>query len=218
MRVLLMTVAMAISATSYANASDITWSKPISETGKASDVITSGTIVGAVTAGRNTTVNGVKFVGRTPSKVTGQILFGPAPIKVDGAQNAFGQYGGAPATWDPGYRLLVAGGSYSEVPTSPIKVQISGLTIGHKYLLQIFEAFWNANFATSFVSGQNPSSALNLTGDARTGSSASSVPQFVTGTFVADSESTSISLNSTTGYVIFDAIQVRDMGAASAGK
>jgi len=122
-----------------------------------------------------------------------------------------------PAKWDPGYRLLVAGGAYSETP-SPTTIKISGLTVGHKYVVQIFEAFWNANFATVFVGGNNQSSALNLTGDARTGSSASSVPQYVTGTFVADSESASVSLTSSTGYVIFDAVQVRDLGAPSAGK
>jgi len=111
----------------------------------------------------------------------------------------------------------VAGGAYSETP-SPTTIKISGLTVGHKYVVQIFEAFWNANFATVFVGGNNQSSALNLTGDARTGSSASSVPQYVTGTFVADSESASVSLTSSTGYVIFDAVQVRDLGAPSAGK
>jgi len=86
----------------------------------------------------------------------------------------------------------------------------------HKYAVQIFECFWNTNFATVFVSGQNSSSALNLSGAAATGSAASGTPQYVTGTFVADSESASISLTSHTGYVIFDAMQVRDMGVPTA--
>jgi hypothetical protein len=221
MRVLLTIAAAAaisIGAASQASASDITWSKSADETGRPSDVLTSGTLVAAVTAGRSTTVNGVKFVGQSPSKTAGLINFGAAPIRVEAVQNSYGQYGGAPAKWDAGYRLLVSGGAYSEVPTSPMKIRISGLTAGKKYEVQIFEAFWNANFATVFVSGQNQSSALNLSGDAKTGSSASSTPQYVNGTFVADSESETISLTSTTGYVIFDAIQIRDMGAASAGK
>jgi hypothetical protein len=210
--------AISIGASAQASTSDITWSKSMDETGRPSDVLTSGTLVVAVTAGRSTTVNGVKFAGQSPSKTASRINFGTAPITVDGVQNPFGQYGGAPAKWDAGYRLLVSGGAYSEVPTSPMKIRITGLTAGKKYVVQIFESFWNANFATAFVSGQNQSSALNLSGDARTGSSASSTPQYVTGTFVADSESESITLTSTTGYVIFDASQVRDVSAANAGK
>jgi hypothetical protein len=43
------------------------------------------------------------------------------------------------------------------------------------------------------------------------------VAQYANGTFIADSGSQTISLTSSAGYVIFDAIQVRDMGAASPG-
>lgn len=156
-------------------------------------------------------------MGQTPSKTAGLIIFGAAPITVEAIQNAYGQYGAPPATWDAGYRSLVSGGAYSEFPTSPTKIQISGLTAGNKYVVQIFESFWNANFATAFVGGQNRSGAVNLSGDARPGAAASATPQYVTGTFVADSDTESVSLTSTTGYVIFDAMQVRDMGAASAG-
>lgn len=98
-----------------------------------------------------------------------------------------------------------------------MKIRISGLTTGHKYAVQIFEAFWDANFATAFVGWQNQSSAVNLSGPAKPGSAASDTAQYVTGTFIADSPSESISLTSTTGYMVFDAMQVRDMGAASEG-
>jgi hypothetical protein len=188
----------------------------VDETGRPSDVLTGGTLLAAVTAGRTTTVNGVKFAGQTPSKTASLILFGAAPITLKAVQNPFGQYGGPPAKWDAGYRLLVAGGAYSEYPTSPSEIQITGLSVGHKYVVQIFECFWNTNFATVFVSGQNSSSALDLSGAAANGSAASGTPQYVTGTFVADSQSASISLTSHTGYVIFDAMQVRDMGVPPA--
>jgi len=99
MRVLLMvaaTAVIAIGATLHANASDITWSKTVDESGKATDVVTGGTLVGAVTAGRSTTVNGVKFVGQTSSKVVGQILFGSAPIQLDAIQNNYDHFGRRP--------------------------------------------------------------------------------------------------------------------------
>ena len=209
--------AITMGVASQASASDITWSKAVDETGRPTDVVTGGAFFAAVTAGGSTTVNGVKFVGQTQSKTAGLILFGSAPIKVEAVQNNYDQYGTAPAKWDPGYRLLVSGGAYSETP-SPMKIQISGLTVGKTYVVQIFEAFWNANYPTEFAGGQRQSSALNLSGDARPGSSASSTAQYVTGTFVADSESESISLTSSTAWMVFDAIQVRDMGVAIAGK
>jgi hypothetical protein len=169
--------AISMGAISQTSTSDNTWSATVDETGRPSDVLRGGNLVAAVTAGRSATVNGVKFVGQTPSKTDGLISFGNAPITVDAVQNSYGSYGGVPAKWDAGHPLLMAGGAYSEVPTSPMTIRITGLTVGKKYSVQILKAFWNANFATVFVSGQNQSSPLNLSGDARTGSSASSTPQ-----------------------------------------
>jgi outer membrane protein OmpA-like peptidoglycan-associated protein len=209
---------MMAAATSRASAADIAWATAVDETGRPPDLLTEGKFMAAVTAGRDTTVNGVRFVGQTPSKTASLIIFGTAPITVEAVQNHYGQYGTPPATWDAGYRSLVSGGAYSEFPTSPMKIQISGLTIGNKYAVQILETFWNANFATVFVGGQNQSSALNLSGGPRPGAAASSTAQYVTGTFTADSDRETISLTSTTGYVIFDAIQLRDMGAGNPNK
>jgi hypothetical protein len=209
---------LATGATHRASAATMTWATVADETGRPSDVLTGGTLFAAVTAGKSTTVNGVKFVGQTPSKIVGEIVFGSAPITVEAVQTSYDSYGSAPVKWDPGYRALVAGGAYSEFPSSLMKIQISGLTAGHKYVVEIFEAFWNTNFATVFVDGASQSSAVNLSGSAGQGSAASSTAQYVTGTFVADSDSESIALTSTTGYVIFDAMQVRDMGVPVAGK
>jgi outer membrane protein OmpA-like peptidoglycan-associated protein len=207
--------ALSICAASAASAADMTWTAAVDETGRPTDVLAGGTLTAAVTAGPNTTVSGVKFMGQTPSKTAGVIVFGNAPITVEAVQNPYGKYGAPPAAWDAGYRSLVSGGAYSEFPTSPMKIQIAGLTAGNKYSVQIFETFWNSNFATAFVGGKNPSSVLNLSGGPRPGATASATPQYVTGTFVADADRQSISLTSTTGYVIFAAIQVRDMGATA---
>lgn len=208
--------AVSLGATSRANASDITWATVADETERPTDVLTDGTLVGAVTAGKTVTVNGVKFVGQTPSKTAGLILFGAAPITVEAVMNNYDQYGAPPAKWDPGYRILVSGGAYSEVP-SPMKINISGLTVGKKYSVQIFEAFWNKNYPTAYTGGQNTSGALNGSGDASTGSVASSTAQYVTGTFVADAEKESISLTSPSTWMVFDAVQVRDLGVPPAG-
>ena len=219
MRILL-TIAVAgaisIGATPRASAADITWATCLDETGRPADVAAGGTLFAAVTAGPSATVNAVKFVGQSPSSNGGLITFGSAPIMVQAVQTPYGSYGAPPATWDAGYRSLVSGGAYYEYPSSAMTIQITGLTVGHKYVVQIFEAFWNTNFATVFVGGQNSSSAVNLSGAATTGAAASGTAQYVVGTFVADSNSEPISLTSTTGYVIFGAMQVRDMGAPSA--
>jgi hypothetical protein len=220
MRVLLAMAAAAvisIGASARASAADITWAACVDETGRPSDVLAGGTLIAAVTAGQSSTVNGVHFVGPSSSSTATVMVFGAAPITLETVQNPYGQYGAPPATWNAGYRSLVSGGAYSEYPTSPTKIQLTGLTVGDKYVVQIFEAFWNSNFATVFVGGQSSSGAVSLSGPATQGSAASGTAQYVVGTFIADSDHETISLTSTTGYVIFDAIQVRDMGAPSAG-
>ena len=220
MRVLLAiaaAVAISLGGSSRASAADITWAACVDETGRPSDVLAGGTLIAAVTAGRSTAVNRVNFAGPSASSTASVLKFGAAPITLEAVQNPYGQYGAPPAKWDSGYRSLVSGGAYSEYPTSPMKIQITGLTVGDKYVVQVFEAFWNSNFATVFVGGQSSSGAVNLSGPATQGSAASGTAQYVVGTFIADSDHETISLTSTTGYVIFDAIQVRDMGAPTAG-
>jgi hypothetical protein len=213
---ILLTIAVAgvisISATPRASAADITLGPCVNETGHPSDVLAGGTLFAAVTAGKSATVNKVKFAAESPSSNEGLITFGSAPIMVHGIQTPYESYGAPPATWDASYRALVSGGAYSEYPSGTTAIQITGLTAGHEYVVQIFEAFWNTNFATVFTGGQSSSCAVNLSGAAATGSAASGTAQYVVGTFVADSDTEPISLSTTTGYVIFDAMQVRDMG------
>jgi hypothetical protein len=70
--------AVSMGANSQASASEITWSTSVDETGRPSDVLTSGTLVAAVTAGRSSTVPGVKSVAQTSSNIASFINFGVA--------------------------------------------------------------------------------------------------------------------------------------------
>jgi hypothetical protein len=203
-------------AASPAAAADITWTAPMDETGSAADVVADGRLVGAVTAGPNTRVNGVKFIGQT-SAAGGSLQFAASPITVSNVSDNYAQYGAAPAGWDGGYRLLVGGGAFAQTPT-PTTITISGLAAGHRYEVQIFEAFWNSNWATTFTGGQKTSGAVNLAGPAVDGAAASATPQYVIGSFTADWDSQTIVLGSATGYEIFDAMQIRDLGVATEGR
>ncbi len=100
------------------------------------------------------------------------------------------------------------GGAFTFTPAM-MYINISGLNFGQKYSVQIFEAFWNANWATNFTGGSNTSENVNLTGQ-DVGAGVSSVPQYLTGTFTASLGGVeTISLGSPTEFEIFDAIRVR---------
>lgn len=111
--------AVANGATSSAGTADIVWTASADETGRPSDVLTAGTLIAAVAAGRSAIVNGVKFVGQSPSKTAGVIIFGAAPITVEAVQSSYDQYGTPPAKWDAGYRLLVSGGGRLRISYQP---------------------------------------------------------------------------------------------------
>ena len=120
-----------------------------------------------------------------------------------------------PAGWDAAYQTLVKGGAYNAVGT-PRTITLNGLTVGQDYSVQIFEAFWNYNWATAFSDGTDSSSPLNLAGLDPTGLGyptpgigTAAVPQYVLGSFTADATSETIYMTSPTPDVIFDALQVR---------
>ena len=198
-----------------ASAANIVWSAPVNATGNAGQIVTAGTAFAAVTSGPDTVVNGVSFVGSTGfDRATGTISFGAAPITVTGAQANDDHWGPvAPASWDAGYAALVRQAAYSQNggQSANMQILIDGLTLGSTYSVQLFEPFWDHNWATAFAGGSATSALVNLAGDAWPGLGAASLPQFVTGTFVANSASQAIRLTSPGGYVIFDAIQVRTL-------
>ncbi len=180
---------------SAAQAADITWATPVNATGNASDVITAGTLVAAHNTGPTTTLNGVTFT----SGFTGLITL----AGVDTITNAYS----SPTFSDPAYNALVGTGAYSS-SGSPFTINITGLTAGGHYEVQLFEPFWNNNWATAFTGGSSTSGLVNLSGP-NMGAGSSLVPQYVTGTFTADGSSQLITLSSPTSYVLLGAAQVR---------
>jgi hypothetical protein len=184
---------------SSAQAANIIWSTPTNDTGSANDVITSGTLFAANTTGPTTTLNGVTFTSGFA-----------APFTLTGVGTITNVYS-SPTLSDSNYNTLVGTGAYSASST-PFTIDISGLTVGHSYAVQLFEPFWNSNWATAFTGGSSTSGLVNLSGPDQ-GAGASSVPQYVIGTFTAGAATQQIALSSPTSYVLLAAGQVRDEGA-----
>lgn len=165
-------------------AAAISWQTPTNETGLASDISNVGTYFDSATAGSTAAVGGVTFNGETGFS-GGVLSFGASSnIHVSSVQSPYSGGFSAPATRDAGYKTLVAGGAFNRA-TSPEFVTPGGLSIGRTYTIQIFEAFWNGNWATAFSDGVHASGNVNLTGGDE-GAGASSVPAYVIGTFTAD--------------------------------
>lgn len=183
-----------------APAATIAWSAPVDASGNASDVITAGNLFAASTTGPTTTLNGVTFVSGFAGAIT---LAG-----VDTITSIFS----VPNFAGPDYNALVGTGAYS-LSTRPFSISINGLTSGNSYAVQLFAPFWDANWATAFTGGASTSGLVNLTG-INMGVGASTVPQFVTGTFVATGSSQLITLSSPTLYVLVAAAQVRELSGA----
>ena len=181
----------------------ITWLAPTNDTGNPSDVIKWGKVVETATAGSTVVLNGVTFDGLTSSP-PGTLTFGTSPLTVDGMGTVTGAYSN-PTFANADYNTLLSVGAYEASPFTAT-VSLNGLTAGQKYDVQLFEGFWNNNWATNFTAG-NTSGNVNLTGPNQ-GVGASSVPQNIIGSFTATGSSEVISLGSPTQYVIFDAAQV----------
>jgi hypothetical protein len=190
-----------------AHSAPITWEPVTNETGNVSDIFDYGTLVESATAGATEIVNGVTFEGQS-SFSDGVLTFGGgSQITVSGIAVGYAQYGMTDPTWNASYQGLVSGGAYAHASMpSGTQITLGGLTIGQGYYVQVLEAVWNNNWATTFTNGN--SAQLNLSG-ADENQGASLVPQYVDGYFVADATSETIDLSSSTMYVIFDAIQVR---------
>jgi hypothetical protein len=186
-------------------AASITWSTPVLETGIETDIITSGTFVDSASwRPDDQIVNGVTFNGRIGLS-SGNLSFGNgSQITVTNIQNTI-SVGNAP--WGTNYANLVSGGAYQY---STAAMNLGGLNVGQSYQVQVFEAFWNDYFPTSF-GGSDP---LDLGFGGHN-------PNYVVGTFTADAVTQAISLTSGRefgyGYVIFDAVQVRTASVPDSG-
>ena len=202
-----LSVGAALLTAGAAQAAPITWQAPVNETGNVSDILTTGSFVESATAGASTTVNGVLFSGETGTAANITSFGNGSHVTVTGLSTAdTTAYSTPTAGWNAGYQTLVGGGGFGN--PGAVTLTFGGLTPGLTYSLQLFEAFWNENWATNFTAGSSSSGNVNLSGPSE-GAGASTVPEYVLGSFVADGTSESLTLNSPTGVVVFDAAQLR---------
>ncbi len=220
---LLIPVLALASLPSAVQAATITWGAPTAETGSPSDISTTGTFFDSATWKMNdVTVNGVRFNGQGSwdsgssglGNGSGMHFGNGSKIEVVNLYNPSAAFGVAPNPWDPNYRALVGGGAYGLTPV-PVAILLGGLTVGRTYQVQVFEAFWNNNWATRFTGGAN-SVLLNLTGR-DVGAGETTIPDYAIGTFTADATSQIISLSSGTDAIIFNSIQVRSVSVPDVG-
>ena len=135
-----------------------------------------------------------------------------------GQDNASNVNGAAPGTQNNN-ALILRGGAYNaDTDSTAHPIQLSGLTAGHVYQLQLWTPYWNANYSTRFsdVAPTGPTflHALNESPSVNVGDTGNSVTsQYILGTFTADVGGLqSIYYYGDGGYGMFGAMQVRDLG------
>ena len=169
----------------------------------ATDVMTNGEFVAAVTNGTAGTVNGVTFTGWDSYNADGTYLitYGASPITMQWAGNRGDAGWGAPSSaygsfgYDNGTSttLLLTGGGEG---LSPNTITLSSLVAGRNYQVQIWAPTWNNTFDIS-VGG------VTL----RVGNPPGSLSQYIVGTFTANAASQTISCSG----VAPSAISLRDL-------
>lgn len=186
--------------TSGAQASTITWGAATAISGSA-DVSTAGTLDRAFNFGdvgiAGTNVNGVTFNPFAGDNVSPSITVGNTTVSaiggnsvVQGNTGAFGVPAYQFATLPSAYQNLLNSGVYDG--HGDLQLTLNGLTAGNTYLLQLFVNDSRQGYqARSEAVTDGPNTViLNY----NTGNIDGGLGQFVTGTFVADSTSKTISL------------------------
>jgi outer membrane autotransporter protein len=177
-----------------APAAPIVWAGPQNITGD-SDVFVGRIVTGAFNLGgpgiTGGTVNGTTFKPIVLSLTASSVTVGNFNLNSAPSAFFFSNAGGSTfppfSNLSPGYRAILAnyGGSASFLPAVPLKLTMSGLTLGRIYTFQ-----WWANqsassggvdFTTTAKAGN--SVTLNMNPRATSGG----LGQFSTGTFIADS-------------------------------
>ena len=195
---------------------DISWQSPVPDTGSASDIVTTGSLVETASANPSaTTVNGVTFENHDTLS-DGNVTFNNSSITMSGISNP--SYPGGdgsyypdsswPAGYDANYATLVGAPYTTTLSGSSGNIYLNGLTIGDEYLVQIFEPFWDANWTTQFQGGANTSSTVYSAGVARDGNPDTNNPSYVLGTFVADSTNQTVVVSGPSAPE-FTALQLR---------
>ena len=198
-----------------ANAATIAWQTIQDATGNASDVVTTGTFFDSAAArsSSDVTLNGVTF---NRSSGSGSFTFSNSS-NITWSNIQVGPVNGGlnpPTAWDDSYEALADWQVYRQTPQS-ITINMSGLTNGQQYLVQIWTGYWDgANWRTEFTAG-NSSGFLNL------GSTAGGTrnSQYVVGTFTADGATQAILATgdpAVNGYAMPSFMQVRAIPELSA--
>lgn len=195
-------------------AATITWGTIQNATGSPSDVVTVGTLFDAVTGGftaTNPVLNGVTFKrsedhnpagGGTAGSDLSEASFLGSSITFTNLAGEAGapNLAAPPASYDAAYQNILRGGFYQF--GDGLNINIPGLTIGQEYLVQLWTTSWDTNFQTQFIAG-NSSGLMNQ-------SVGGSNPQFVIGTFTADSATQVINARGGPGgAAIVGSLQVR---------
>lgn len=201
MRLAIATVLAAATLASPAMAAFVAWQGPVTVS-RSTDVLTLGTLHGAISANADAvTVNGVLFSGlsQIPEILQG---FG---------DHIFGM--GVPDLANASYNQLLSAIVFRPSSDGPAAAfEAFSLTPGHSYATQIWQPFWDANWATRYSADGIVSARVSSSGrDAGAGVAAQNRPQYVIGTFVADSTSMSFDFRSTTEFQTFGAVQIRDI-------
>ena len=213
MRIVSFAVCLAVVPAATATAAaPIAWQGPVDATGSASDFLTAGSLFDSATAGVGVTVGGVTFRGKLPDTGAGDLHFAGSGITVTGARSTFTSIYSAPVFGDAAYDTLVGGAAIFDTPFAGVAIELTGLTVGRRYAVQLFQPFWNRNWATNYSAGAT-SGNVNATGP-DVGAGTSSVPQYLIGTFRATAGTQTITPSSPTAIVLFDAMQVRELTPA----
>ncbi len=193
-----------MSVRAHATNAPIAWSAVAAETGAARDIVTTGSLVAALTFGTPGTVNSVSF-GATSADIT---LSGESGLL--SPVSPYAAYSFDPSLftgWDPAYAALVSGAAYGH--GSAMMLSLSGLSVGQSYLVQLLESPWDANWQTSFSDGANSSAALMVFGDLVAAPTISAVTDYVTGVFTATSGRQTIYSNGPYADTLLGAVQLR---------
>jgi hypothetical protein len=211
----LASLALAVSA----NAAVVNWQTPSTITGD-TDVVTTGTLVGAFIPGANalsTTVNGVAFTTVFVAKAwddttTPSLAFGSVAT-LAGAPSLYGfnQYeSGTPSGLSADYTKVFSGGVGPAETLNYVTLTLTNLTIGTQYLFQSWAndsrgAFdYRDQTITANGFGGQQSGALDYNVSGGNGGTGS----FVIGTFTANA-TTQAMLYSSTEYAQISAFQLR---------
>jgi lysophospholipase L1-like esterase len=159
------------------------------------------------------TADGINF---NPASSIGGGSFGDAKISYSGTSlNNFSWPASFPtsASASSGFATLMDdGGIFQNSGSGSGTVTISGLTIGHGYLVQVFNYAPDGDPGLTTLSGTTPVTLSNLPGAA----GANTYGEFVTGTFAATSTVETFNWNGTgSSYTVLGAISVRDVSATA---